>query len=80
MGRIVIGNLPDNISEAEIREALKEYAPIEKISLIKESDAPTAIIETDATHAYATALAQRINGRLYHGRALTAWAPTMGWE
>ena len=79
MGRIVIGNLPDDISEEGIREALKEYAPVEKISLIKESDAPTAVIETDLTHAHATALAKRINGRRYHGRALTAWAPTMDW-
>jgi hypothetical protein len=79
MGRIVIGNLPDDISEEEIREALKEYAPIEKISLIKESGAPTAVIETDATHAHAKALAERIKGRLYQGHTLTAWVPTMDW-
>ena len=37
--RIVIGNLPDDTSEDKIREALKEYAPVDKIRLVKESGA-----------------------------------------
>jgi RNA recognition motif. (a.k.a. RRM, RBD, or RNP domain) len=80
MTRIVIGNLPDDVSEEQIRETLRPFAPAEKVTLIKESGTPTAIIETGTSREQATALATRINGRLHHGRALTAWVPTMGWE
>jgi len=31
------------------------------------------------TRAAAEALAQRINGRLYKGRALSAWVPVRDW-
>jgi hypothetical protein len=77
--RIVIGNLPDDISEEGIREALKPFAPVEKIKLVKESGAPSAVIEMDMTRASAEALAKRISGRIYQGRGLNAWVPAMDW-
>jgi hypothetical protein len=40
--RIVIGNLPDNISDERIPEALSRLAPVDRIRLIKESGAPSA--------------------------------------
>ena len=77
--RIVIGNLPDDVTEESIREALKPFAPVEQIKLVKESGAPTALIETPMGRLQAEALAKRISGRLYQGRALNAWVPSKDW-
>lgn len=78
--RIVVGNLPSDISEDTIRQALKEYAPVEKISLVKDSGAPTAIIEVVMGRPQAEALAKRISGRMYQGKPLNAWVPMKSWE
>jgi RNA recognition motif-containing protein len=77
--RIVVGNLPDDVSEEGIRTALSPFAPVEKIKLIKESGTPSAIIEMDMTRPQAEALAKRIHGRMYQGRDLRAWVPLMDW-
>ena len=77
--RIVIGNLPDDVTEEGIKEALKPYAPVESIKLVKESGAPTALIETAMGRPQAEALAKRISGRIYKGKPLSAWVPTMDW-
>lgn len=77
--RIVVGNLPDDISEEAIRDALSPFAPVEKIKLVKESGTPSALIEMEMTRAEAEALAKRIQGRMYQGRALRAWVPVMDW-
>ena len=78
--RIVIGNLPDDISEQAIQAALSQFAPVERIKLVKESGQPSAVIEMEMTRAAAEALAKRIAGRLYQGRPLNAWVPAMKWE
>ena len=77
--RIVIGNLPDDVSEEGIRTALSPFAPVDKIKLVKESGAPSAVIEMEMTRPQADALAKRINGRSYQGRELRAWVPVMDW-
>jgi len=77
--RIVIGNLPDDVSEEGIRQALSPFVPVDKIKLVKESGAPSALIEMEMTRQQAEALAQRIAGRLYQGRELRAWVPAMDW-
>lgn len=77
--RIVIGNLPDDVSEDGIREALGQFAPVDKILLLKESGTPSAVIEMEMTHGQAEALAKRIHGRMYQGRDLRAWVPLMDW-
>jgi len=77
--RIVIANLPDDVTEEAVREALGAFAPLEKIKLIKESGTPTVVIEMEMTRAQAEALAKRIHGRNYEGRQLRAWVPTMDW-
>jgi RNA recognition motif-containing protein len=77
--RIVIGNLPDDVSEDSIREALKPFAPVDRIKLVKESGTPSAVIELEMTRASAEALAKRISGRIYQGRDLRAWVPAMDW-
>ena len=77
--RIVIGNLPDDVTEEGIREALGAFAPVDKIKLVKDSGAPSALIEMQMTRASAEALAKRISGRIYKGKPLNAWVPTMDW-
>ncbi|HTT37492.1 MAG TPA: RNA-binding protein [Burkholderiales bacterium] len=77
--RIVIGNLPDDVSEEGIRSALSPFAPVEKIKLVKESGTPSALIEMEMTRAQAEALAKRIQGRVFQGRELRAWVPVMDW-
>ena len=77
--RIVVGNLPDEVSEEEIREALKAFAPVDSIKLVKESGAPSAVIEMEMSRPAADALAKRIHGRMYKGRDLRAWVPLRDW-
>lgn len=77
--RIVIGNLPDEVTEEGIREALRPFASAETIQLLKESGAPSAVIEMETTRTAAEALAKRINGHVYQGRELRAWVPVMDW-
>ena len=77
--RIVVANLPADVSEEAIREALSPFAPVEKIKLVKESGTPSAVIDMEMTRAQAEALAKRINGRLYEGQQLRAWVPVMDW-
>jgi RNA recognition motif-containing protein len=77
--RIVIGNLPDDVSEEGIREALKPFAPVANIKLVKESGTPSAVIDLEMTRPQAEALAKRIHGRVYQGRDLRAWVPLMDW-
>ena len=77
--RIVVGNLPDEVSEEGIREALSPFAPVDKIKLVKESGAPSALIEMEMTRQQAEALAKRIQGRIHKGRELRAWVPVMDW-
>jgi RNA recognition motif-containing protein len=77
--RIVIANLPDDVSEEGVREALRPFAPVENITLVKESGTPSALIEMETTRAAAEALAKRITGHVYQGRELRAWVPVMDW-
>jgi hypothetical protein len=77
--RIIVGNLPDDVSEEGIRTALSPFAPVDSIKLIKESGTPSALIEMEMTRADADALAKRIQGRMYQGRELRAWVPIMDW-
>jgi hypothetical protein len=77
--RIVIGNLPADVSEEGIKEALKPFTPVDSVKLVKDSGAPTALIETTMSRPQAEALAKRISGRIYQGKPLSAWVPTMDW-
>jgi RNA recognition motif-containing protein len=76
---IVIGNLPDDVTEEGIREALSSFAEADKIRLANESGTPTALIDVDLSRAQAESLAKRINWRSYQGRVLRAWVPKMDW-
>jgi len=78
--RIVIGNLPDDATEDGIQEALSAFAPVDAIQLVRESGAPSAVIEMEMTKPQADALAKRIHGRIFQGRELRAWVPIMDWK
>ena len=78
--RILIGNLPDDVTQDGIREALSPFAPVEAITLFHESGAPTALIVLETSREHAESLAKRIEGRIYQGRALRAWVPLMDWQ
>jgi len=78
--RIVIGNLPDDVTEEGIQDALNPFAAVDSIKLMRESGAPTAVIDMEMSKADADALANRIQGRIYEGRELRAWVPIMDWK
>ena len=78
--RILVGNLPDDITEEAIRDALSDIAPVNSIKLVPEGGAPSAMIEMEMSRADAEALARRIHGRIYKGRDLRAWVPLMDWK
>jgi hypothetical protein len=52
---------------------------VDKIKLVKESGAPSAVIEVATGRPMAEALAKRIDGRIYQGKPLRAWVPLMDW-
>jgi hypothetical protein len=77
--RIIVGNLPDDITEHAIREALSDVAPVSAIKLVPEGAAPSAMIEMEMSRTSAQTLARRIHGRIYEGRELRAWVPLFDW-
>ena len=77
--RIIVGNLPDDVTEDGIKEALSAFADVDAIKLVKESGTPSAVIEVVMPRQQAEALAQRIHGRMYKGREMRAWVPLMDW-
>jgi RNA recognition motif-containing protein len=78
--RIVVGNIPEDSTEDSLREALEPFTLTESITLNRDGSVITALIDVVMTRDQAQALAKRIQGRMYKGRALTAWVPAMGWE
>ena len=78
--RIVIDNLPDDVTEEGIREALSAFASVEAIKLFHDSGKPLVLIELEASREYAESLAHLIAGRTYKGCILNAWAPVMDWK
>ena len=77
--RIVISNLPDEATEEGVQQALAVVAPGNQVKLVKEGNAPLAIIEAEMTREQAEALARRIAGRIYRGKPLNASVPLMDW-
>jgi len=79
--KIVIQNLPRDVSEDEIREALRPFTPaenpVEKITLIKEGSEPAALIDLEMSRVGAGALAARIDGHFYRGQRLHVWVPVL---
>jgi len=78
--RILVANLPADVTQEAIREVLSDFAPVESISLFNDSGTPTALIELETSRMQAESLAKRIQGRIYNGQALRAWVPVMDWK
>jgi len=78
--RIVIDNLPDDVTEEGIREALSAFASVEAIKLFHDSGKPLVLIELEGSREHAESRANLIAGRSYKGRILNAWAPVMDWK
>jgi RNA recognition motif-containing protein len=78
--RIIVGNLPEDVTEDGIRETLSDVAPVSSVKLVPEGGTPSAMIEMEMTRAEAEALARRIQGRIYKGRELRAWVPIFDWK
>jgi hypothetical protein len=72
--QIVIQNLPNDVTETEIREALSRWAQVGEIKLIREGSAPTTVVEV-GSRGLADSLVKHINGHVYKGRELAAWVP-----
>ncbi len=72
---VVIRNLPGDVSEQEVMEALKEAGvPVEELTFTNEGNPElgTVIVSMDTSHAGANALAKMVNGKLWKGRRLEA--------
>ena len=72
--RIVIENLPQDVSEEQIREALSPWAQVGEIKLIREGSAPAAVVDVDSRPT-ADSLVRHINRHFYKGQELAAWMP-----
>ena len=72
--KIVIENLPQDVSEERIREALRSWGQVGEIKLIGEGSKPATVVEV-ATRELADSLVRHINGHFYKGRELAAWVP-----
>ncbi len=77
--RIVISNLPDDVTQDGIAEALSGIAPVNSVKLVTEGKQPLAMIDMDMTREQAEALVDRIRHRIYRGRKLMASVPVMDW-
>ena len=76
---VLIRNLPDDISEAEIRELLKEHGvPVTDVTLTREGDAErlVAVVGLDTDNAGAQALVKMVDGKYWRERTLSARAMT----
>ena len=72
---VLIRNLPGDVSEEEVMEALKEAGvPVEDLTFTNEGNQElgTVIVSMDTSHAGATALAKMVNGKLWKDRRLEA--------
>jgi RNA recognition motif-containing protein len=78
--RILIGNLPVDVTEEELAESLRKVAPVGRVTLVREGDAddPLAVIEIALSREDADALARRIDGLIHEGKPLTAWVALRG--
>ena len=77
---VVIRNLPDNTSEDEIGELLKEHGvPVTAVTLTNEGDQEryVAVVSMETDHAGAAALVKMLDGRFWRGKTLKARAQTL---
>lgn len=78
--RILIGNLPADVTQDALTESLRKVAPVGKVTVVRDGDAqnPVAVIEIALSREDADALARRIDGLIHRDKPLTAWVPLRG--
>jgi hypothetical protein len=75
---ILVGNLPPDVSEDEIQEALADLGFELTVRLFREGSAERVTAQltfAGMTRGVAEKLAARLNGRQYRGRVLKAYVP-----
>ncbi len=75
---VLIGNLPPQVTEDDLQDALEGLGYDLEVKLSREGSAEkvTAIVRFDGmTRAIAEKLAERIKGMPWQGRTLTAYVP-----
>lgn len=72
--KLYVGNLPFDVTEADLRTMLSEHGPVEEIAVVMDKVTGRArgfAFATMNTQEAATAAIQGLNGRDWKGRALT---------
>jgi len=75
---IMIRNLPDDITEERLIEALGEFLPVGKLEIMDDPNEMTsdkqAVVHADCSTFEAETFAQRFNGRIIQGRKVAVSA------
>ena len=72
--KLYVGNLPFDVTEADLRTMLSEHGPVEEIAVVMDKVTGRArgfAFATMNTQEGATAAIQGLNGKDWKGRALT---------
>ena len=75
---VLVGNLPPEVNEDDLQDALEGLGYELEIKLIREGseERVTAVVRFDGmTRGVADQLAERIKGTIWQGRALHAYVP-----
>lgn len=76
---VIIGNLPGETGEEEVRNILLEHGvPVIGVTLTNEGNTTVAVavVELDSDRAGADALSRLVDGKQWRGRSLTAQVAT----
>lgn len=76
---VIIGNLPGNTGEHEVRDILREHGvPVTEVTLTNEGneDVAVAVVALDTDHVGAEALVRMVDGKHWRGRTLHARTAT----
>ena len=75
--KILLTNLPGEVTEGAIRAALEKFFFVHAIEISREGNeqAPTAIVDVVSDRMSAEEAAKKIHGTLVHGHAVQASVP-----
>ena len=75
--RILLTNLPGEVTEGAIRAAHEKFFPVHAIEIFREGNeqAPTAIVDVVSDRMSAEEAAKKIHGTLVHGLEVHASVP-----
>lgn len=76
---LVILNLPKDAGEAMVRELLSQCSVVDSVCIEPDHGLSMAIVGVQASHEGAQRIAQRLQGKPFHGHLLGAWVTSMPW-